>query len=75
MLEGPPALVGGGLAAGALAPDTVSDSRWGTVFALFASAWVVAALAWLGINAARPIVQEPDPATTTGPQDGIREVK
>jgi MFS family permease len=47
-------------------------TRWILTFAVFAAAWFVAALAWLGVDASRPIVQEPAPATTTEPETGIR---
>jgi MFS family permease len=38
--------------------DTPSTTRWGLVFTVFATSWLVAAVAWLGINAGKPIVPE-----------------
>ncbi|HYT94652.1 MAG TPA: MFS transporter [Gemmataceae bacterium] len=74
-----PLLAGGGCAAGAHAlvfGETVPIvTRWGFVFGVFATAWIVAALAWLGINASKPIVHEPAPPTTTTPETGIREAQ
>jgi hypothetical protein len=40
-------------------PDGVpAPTKWLVVFTILASAWFVAALAWLVIDAGRPIVQE-----------------
>jgi MFS family permease len=45
--------------------------RWGFMFVVLAGAWFIAAVAWLLVDASRPIVQEPAPAKTTEPETGI----
>jgi MFS family permease len=47
--------------------DLSLGTRWVLTFAVYAGAWFVAALAWLLVDASRPIVPEPPPATTTEP--------
>jgi sugar phosphate permease len=45
--------------------DLSLRTRWALMFVVLASAWFLAAAAWLLVDAGRPIVPPPGPATTT----------